>query len=131
MCCGTSSNGEKRCAEAEEDDIEFPVEEINETRLIEGDSHEFMFLEWTRMMELVFLIDADGPLDVIICDEADAEAWSDGEVEGGEEEDDDDEDDRALQPAYMHLTGLSECLVQRSSCCAESIRSSAATGQLG
>ncbi len=100
---------EKRCAEAEEDDIEFPVEEINETRLIEGDSHEFYVFGMDEDDELVFSIDADGPLDVIICDEADAEAWSDGEVEGGEEEDDDDEDDRALQPAYMHLTGLSEC----------------------
>jgi hypothetical protein len=36
----------------------------------------------------VFSVDASDPLDVVVCDEADAEAWSDGEMD---EEADDDE----------------------------------------
>jgi len=103
---------EKRCAEAEEDDIDSPAEEINETRSIEGDTHEIYPFEMGEDDELVFSIDTDGPLDVVICDEADAEAWSDGEV-GEDEGDDDDEDDRALPPGYVHLTGLSECRERR------------------
>lgn len=98
---------EKRCAEAGEDDIDSPVEEIHETRMIEGDSHEIYPFEMDVGDELVFSIDASDPLDVVVCDEVDAEAWSDGEVD--EDGDDDDDDENPLPAGYMHLTGLTEC----------------------
>jgi hypothetical protein len=95
---------EKRCAEDDTNEIDSPVEEIHETRLIEGDEHEIYPFEMKEGDELVFSVDASDPLDVVVCDEADAEAWSDGEVD---EEDDDDE--LPLPAGYLHLTGLAEC----------------------
>jgi hypothetical protein len=99
---------EKRCTEADEDDIDSPVEEINETRVIEGGSHEVYAFEMEEDDELVFSIDPSDPLDVVVCDEEDAEAWSDGEVDEGDED-----DERPLPDGYFHLTGLIECWERR------------------
>jgi hypothetical protein len=96
---------EKRCTEAGADEIDSPVEEIHETKLIESDEHEVYPFNMEEGDELVFSIDAGDPLDVVVCDEADAEAWSDGEVD----EDDDDDDELPLPAGYLHLTGLAEC----------------------
>jgi hypothetical protein len=93
---------EKRCAEANEDDIDSPFEEINETRVIEGDSHEIYSFAMDENDELVFSIDTSNPLDVVVCDQADAEAWSSDDV-------DEDDDERPLPAGYLHLTGLTEC----------------------
>lgn len=93
---------EKRCTEANGDDIDSPVEEVNETRVIEGDSHEIYPFEMEEGDELVFSIDASDPLDVVVCDEEDAEAWSEGEVDKEEE---DDNEERPLPAGYIHLTG--------------------------
>jgi hypothetical protein len=95
---------EQHCAEAGEDDIDSPVDEIHETRVIEGGSHEIYPFEMEEGDELVFSIDAGDPLDVVVCDEEDAEAWSDGEVDEEEEG-----EDNPLPAGYMHLTGLTEC----------------------
>jgi hypothetical protein len=119
---------EKRCAEAEEDEIDSPVEVINETRVIEADGgFEIYPFEMDEGQELVFSVDANDALDVVVCDEDDAEAWSEGEDDEDDEEDDqdeddgneddeedqhdqgDEEDDRPLPPGYLVLTGLKEC----------------------
>jgi hypothetical protein len=92
---------EKRCTE-DTDEIDLPVDEIHETRLIERNEHEIYPFEMEEGDELVFSIDASDPLDVVVCDEEDAEAWSDGEV-------DEDDDDLPLPAGYLYLTGLSEC----------------------
>ena len=95
---------EQRCAEAGEDDIDSPVEEIHETRTIEGDSHEIYVFEMDEGDELVFSIEASDPLDVVLYHEEDAEAWSDGEVDEEEKGEDD-----PLPAGYMHLTAFAEC----------------------
>lgn len=82
--------------------IDLPVDEIHETRLIEGNEHEIYPFEMEEGDELVFSIDASDPLDVVVCDGKEAEAWSDGEV-------DEDDDDLPLPAGYLHLTGLAEC----------------------
>ena len=96
---------ERRCAEADEDEIDSPVEEINEITVIEGGSHEIYAFEMDEGDELVFSIDASDPLDVVVCDEEDAEAWSDGEVD----EEDGEDEERPLPAGHIHLTGLTEC----------------------
>ena len=96
---------ERRCGEGDADDIDSPIEELNETRLIDGGAHEIYPFEMEEGDELVFSIDASDPLDVVVCGEEDAEAWSAGEAD----EDDDDDGERPLPTGYLHLTGLSEC----------------------
>jgi hypothetical protein len=98
---------EKRCAEADEDEIDSPVDEVHETRLIEGNTHEIYPFDMGDGDELVFSIDTRDPLDVVVCDEEDAEAWSDGKV------DEDDDDERPLPAGYLHLTSLTECRERR------------------
>lgn len=56
----------------------------------------------------MFSIDASDPLDVAVCDEEDAEAWAEGEVD----EANDDNDERPLF-GYLYLTGLTECRERR------------------
>jgi hypothetical protein len=122
---GYKLDWEKRCAEADADDIDSPVDEINETRVIEGDSHELYAFEMQESDELVFSIDASDPLEVLVCDEEDAEAWSNGEAcDDGDDDREDDEDDendedeneddeRPLPASYLCLTGLTECRERR------------------
>jgi hypothetical protein len=95
---------ENRCAEADEDDIDSPVEEINETKVIQGGEHELYPFNMEEGDELVFSVDASDPLDVVVCDEEDAEAWSDGDVN-----DDGDDDEHPLPGGYLHVTGLTGC----------------------
>lgn len=93
---------EERCAKAEQDQIDSPVGQVTETREIEGRSHEIYRFEMEEGNELVFSIDATNPLDVVVCDEEDAEAWSEGEV-------DEEDEEHPLPAGYLHLTGLTEC----------------------
>jgi hypothetical protein len=95
---------EKRCAEAEVNEIDSPVDEIHETRIIEGNEHDLYSFEMQEGDELVFSIDASDPLAVVVCDEEDAEAWSEGEIDH-----DEDNDNEPLPDGYLHLTGLTEC----------------------
>lgn len=98
---------EKRCAEAEENEIDSPVDEIYETRVIEGNEHEIYSFGMEEGDDLVFSIDASDPLDVVVCKEGDAESWSEGEVDEGN--DNDNNDECPLPAGYLHLTGLTEC----------------------
>lgn len=95
---------EKRCAEADQDDIGSPVHGINETKVIEGGTHEIYPVEMGEGDEIVFSIGASDPMDVVVCDEEDAEAWSDGEVD-----DEEADEERPLPTGYLQLTGLTAC----------------------
>lgn len=104
---------EKRCAEAAADEIESPVEELRETKVIEGGEHEEYPFDMKRGEELVFSIESNDALDLVICDEGDVDSWVDNE-DDEEEEDDDEEDtneegDRTLPDGYWHNTGVIEC----------------------
>ena len=61
-----------------------------------------------KQIQLVFSIDASGPLDVVICDEEDFKAWADGEVDDNEED-----EERPLPAGYCHRVGVIECREQR------------------
>lgn len=112
---------EKRCKEARADEIESPLEELSETIVIRGGKHEEYPFDMMRGQELVFGIDADDELDLVICHEKDIDAWSDeydqvdddddnGDWDDGDEdEEDDDDDDRPLPEGYWHKTGVVEC----------------------
>jgi hypothetical protein len=120
---------EKRCAEAREEEIDSPLEELREIKIIEGGEHEAYPFDLKRGQELVFSIDADDPLDLIICDEEDIESWAESEGdddeenegeddqedddededEEGDDEEDTDEDDRSLPDGYWFKTGVIEC----------------------
>ena len=66
---------EKRCAEAPVDEIESPLDELHETRLIDGDTHAEYPSDMKRSQELVFSIEANDALDLVICREEDIDAW--------------------------------------------------------
>ncbi|MFO0453672.1 MAG: HNH endonuclease [Pseudomonadota bacterium] len=89
---------EKRCAEADEDEIEAPVEEVHETKLIDGNGNEEYPFDMDEGDELVFSIDANDYLDLVICEEEDIEAWSKGEHD----------EERPLPEGYWHKTGIME-----------------------
>lgn len=72
---------EKRCAEAAEDEIESPVEEVHESKLIDADEHEEYPFDMEDGDALVFSINAEDCLDAVICDEEDIEAWLDSDDE--------------------------------------------------
>lgn len=107
---------EKRCAEADDDDIDSPIAEVHETKLIDGGEHEVYPFDMDAGDELVFSIDANDCLDIAICDEEDIDDWADGddddnddgEEEEGDDEDEDDEDDRPLPEGYWHKTNVIE-----------------------
>jgi hypothetical protein len=71
-------------------------------KVIEGGEHEIHPFDMEEGDELVFSIDASDPLDVVICDEEDAEGWADGDV------DDEDDEERPLPAGYLHRTGITE-----------------------
>lgn len=104
---------EKRCAESDEEEIESPTQPINETKLIRGNNDETYDFDMEKDDELVFSVDADGYLDVVICSAEAFEEWvesdsdddgeDDYEEEGDDdyeedEEDEDDEDDECSLP---------------------------------
>jgi hypothetical protein len=100
---------EKRCAEADAEDIDSPIAEVYETKLIDGDEHETYPFEMEAGDELVFSIDANDCLDIVICDEEDIDEWAEEDEEDEEEEDDDDEgdeDERPLPEGYWHKTNV-------------------------
>ena len=114
---------ERRCAEADTEDIDSPLAEVHETKLIEGDGgYEIYRFDMEEDDALVFSIDANDFLDIAICDEEDADEWADGDEDAGEddnsaddveddggdddEDDDGDEDDRPLPPGYWHKTNV-------------------------
>lgn len=100
---------EKRCAEAEEDEIDSPVEQIHETKLVGGSSHEVYPFNMEEGDELVFSIDANDYLDAVICDEEDVDEWVDGEDDDEDETDDDTDDDECPLPkSYWSRTGVTE-----------------------
>lgn len=69
---------ELRC-HAAADEIESPVEELHETKLIDANSHETYEFEMEEGDELIFSIAANDYLDAVICDEEDIDEWADGE----------------------------------------------------
>lgn len=89
---------EKRCAEVSAEEIESPVEEIHETKLIEGDDNEQYPFDMDEGDELVFSLDANDFLDVVICEEEDIDAWSEGEHD----------EERPLPDCYWSRTGVME-----------------------
>jgi hypothetical protein len=113
---------EKRCAEAPVDEIESPLDELHETRLIDGDTHAEYPFDMKRSQELVFSIEANDALDLIICREEDIDAWleevddDEDEKEGCDDDDedldgeDDDDEERALPDGFWTNTGVIECV---------------------
>jgi len=109
---------EKRCAEADDEDIDSPIAEVHETKLIDGDGgYEVYPFDMEEDDEMVFSIDANDCLDIVICDEEDVDEWADGddddddddgekEDEDEEGDDEDDEDDRPLPAGYWHKTNV-------------------------
>lgn len=89
---------EKRCAEAAEDDIESPAEEVHETKLIEGDGNEVYAFDMEEGDELVFSLEANDYIDAVICEEEDIEAWSEG----------DHDEEHPLPEGFWHRTGIME-----------------------
>ncbi|MDR3741840.1 MAG: HNH endonuclease signature motif containing protein [Terracidiphilus sp.] len=113
---------EKRCAEAPIDDIESPLDELHETRLIDGDTHAEYPFDMKRSQELVFSIKANDALDLVICREEDINGW----LENVDDEDEDDEvdcdnddedldgedaedEERVLPDGFWTNTGVIEC----------------------
>jgi len=103
------------------DEIESPLDELHETRLIDGDTHAEYPFDMKRSQELVFSIEADDALDLVICQEGDIDAWLE-EVDDDEDEDegcdddyedlegeDNDEEERALPDGFWTNTGVIEC----------------------
>jgi hypothetical protein len=89
---------EKRCAEASADEIESPVEERHETKLIQGDSHEEYPFDMEEGDELVFSIDANDCLDAAICEEDDVEEWCEANLD----------EERGLPEGYWFRTDVRE-----------------------
>ena len=75
----------KHCAEAE-DDIDSPIKEFQETKLIEGEEHETYEFDMEKRDELVFSVAAERCVDLVICEEENYEAWAAGDVEDENEE---------------------------------------------
>lgn len=108
---------EKRCKTASADEIDSPLEELSETIVIRGGQHEAYPFDMKRGQELVFAIDANDELDLVICLEEDIEEWlddsdDDEEVEDTDEDDNsdgEDEDERPLPDGFWHKTGVIEC----------------------
>jgi hypothetical protein len=89
---------EERCKTATVDEIESPLEELSETIVIRGGKHEEYPFDMKRGQELVFAIDANDELDIVICLDEDIEEWlggsdDDDDDDSHEEETDDDQDD--------------------------------------
>lgn len=99
---------EKRCAESDEIEIESPVEEVHETKLIKGGEHEDYPFDMAEGDALVFAIDANDYLDIVICDEQELDEWAGKEIEI-----DEDDVDRVLPAGYWHKTNVMNCGVQR------------------
>jgi hypothetical protein len=89
---------EKRCAEADEDEIESPIEEIHETKLIEANENEEYPFDMEEGDELVFSIEASSHLDVVLCDGADVDEWMDNDLT----------EKHALPKNYWCRTGIME-----------------------
>ncbi|MBY0504424.1 MAG: HNH endonuclease [Bryobacteraceae bacterium] len=89
---------EKRCAEVGAEEIESPVEEIHETKLIEGSENEEYPFDMDEGDELVFSLDANDFLDVVICDEDDIDEWSEAEHD----------EESPLPDCYWSRTGVME-----------------------
>jgi hypothetical protein len=70
---------EQRCREAAENEIESPGDDVHETKLIEADGHETYEFDMEQGDELVFSIEANDYLDLVICDTEDIEEWIDEE----------------------------------------------------
>lgn len=98
---------EKRCADADKDEIDSPVEEVHETKLVEGGEHEVYPFDMNEGDQLVFSIDANDFLDLVICNEEDVDAWVDEEV------DDEDNEECPLPAGYWHRTAVVECREHR------------------
>lgn len=99
---------EKRCAEADAGEIDSPVEEVHETKLIKGGKHEDYPFNMVAGDELVFAIVANDYLDIVICDEQDLDEWAGEEIEI-----DEDDEDRPLPAGYWHKTDVINCGDQR------------------
>ena len=91
---------EKRCADAGEEELDCPLEELYETKKIRGEEHEEYPFDMEEGDELVFSIDATKPVDAAICDDADIDEWADG--------DEDADDEYPLPPNYWHRTEIVE-----------------------
>jgi hypothetical protein len=113
---------EKRCAEADAEDIDSPIAEVHETKLIEGDGgYEIYQFDMEEDDELVFSIDANDFLDIsrsvmkktpmngptattmlvrLIIARTNLEDEDEGDDDEG------DEDDRPLPPGYWHKTNV-------------------------
>lgn len=90
---------EKRCAEAK-DDIDSPIEEIQETKVIDADDHEIYEFDMEEGDDLVFSVDAEECVDLVICEEENFDDWADGEV---------NDEERPLPDGYWHRTDVLEC----------------------
>ncbi len=106
---------EERCAEGGPDERGF-LDELRETKVIEGGEHEEYPFDMKRGQELVFSIDANDALDLVICHEEDVDSWTgiDDDEEDDEEDreddgEDDGDDDRPLPDGYWHKAGVIEC----------------------
>jgi hypothetical protein len=89
---------ETRCAEAADDDIESPLEEVHETKLIDGNDNEEYAFDMEEDHELVFSIDANDYIDAVICEEEDIEEWSEGAHD----------EEHPLPEGFWHRTGIME-----------------------
>jgi len=78
------------------------------------DEHETYPFDMEAGDELVFSIDANDCLDIVICDQEDIDEWADGDDgedgeddEGNDEdEEEDDENERLLPGGYWHKTNV-------------------------
>lgn len=82
------------------DDIEIPLQEFQETKLIDADGHEIYEFEMEEGDQLVFSVDAEDFVDLVVCEEEDFETWDAGEVE---------DEERPLPDGYWHRTAVLEC----------------------
>lgn len=89
---------EAACASEDDNDdgVEEPNDELYETKLIRKNEHEFYDFEMEADQELIGTIEAGSYVDVLVCEEADFEAWRDGE-----EEEELEEDERPLPDHYF------------------------------
>jgi hypothetical protein len=94
---------EKRCAEANKNEIDFPREEIHVEKVLRGGEHEPYFFDMNADDELVFAIDANDYLDIVICNEDDLDTWAEGEADNEEEE------ECPLPEGYWHRTDVINC----------------------
>lgn len=87
---------EKSCAEADEQEIESPIEEVHETKLIEGNEHEEYPFDMQEGDELIFSIKASDCVDAVISDDEAVDRWAEGDVD----------EERQLPESYWHKTGV-------------------------